>query len=155
MAMPPILNRVGASIARFRRDTRANIAITFALAAIPVLGAVGAATDYSLAARIRTKLQSAADTAAVAAVSEKSAGWTAAMQMSTSALQDLFGEDPLVQTAVHASGDMLVVPGGFPIVFGSGCVGGLGIAGGHYKEDHVVGERAFIAVKAAEPSKGA
>jgi Flp pilus assembly protein TadG len=83
MAMPPILNRVGASIARFRRDTRANIAITFALAAIPVLGAVGAATDYSLAARIRTKLQSAADTAAVAAVSEKSAGWTAAMQMST------------------------------------------------------------------------
>jgi len=83
MAMPPILNRVAASIVRFRRDTRANIAITFALATIPILGAVGAATDYSLAVRIRTKLQSAADTAAVAAVSEKSAGWTAAMAMST------------------------------------------------------------------------
>ena len=83
MAMPPIPNRVAASIARFRRDTRANIAITFALATIPILGAVGAATDYSLATRIRTKLQSAADTAAVAAVSEKSAGWTAAMAMST------------------------------------------------------------------------
>jgi len=82
MAMPN-LNRVSALIARFRRDNRANIAITFALASIPVLGAVGAATDYSMAARIRTKLQSAADTAAVAAVSEKSAGWTAAMQMTS------------------------------------------------------------------------
>ena len=28
-------------------------------------------------------------------------------------------------------------------MFGEGCVGGLGIAGGHYTEDHVVGERAF------------
>src|ERR1700752_950997 len=83
MAMPPSLKRVGASIVRFRRDTRANIAITFAIAAIPILGAVGLATDYSMAVRIRTKLQSAADTAAVAAVSEKSAGWTAAMAMST------------------------------------------------------------------------
>jgi Flp pilus assembly protein TadG len=79
----PILKRASALIARFRRDNRANIAITFALASIPVLGAVGAATDYSMAARIRTKLQSAADTAAVAAVSEKSAGWTAAMQMTS------------------------------------------------------------------------
>jgi Flp pilus assembly protein TadG len=83
MAMPPSLKRVGASIVRFRRDTRANIAITFAIATIPILGAVGLATDYSMAVRIRTKLQSAADTAAVAAVSEKSAGWTAAMAMST------------------------------------------------------------------------
>ena len=71
MAMPPSLKRVGASISQFRRDTRANIAITFAIATIPILGAVGAATDYSMATRIRTKLQSAADTAAVAAVSEK------------------------------------------------------------------------------------
>jgi glc operon protein GlcG len=66
------------------------------------------------------------------------------MQMSTSALSEMFAQDPLVQLAVHASGEMLVVPGGFPIIFGSGCIGGLGIAGGHYKEDHVVGEKAFI-----------
>jgi glc operon protein GlcG len=71
------------------------------------------------------------------------------MQMSTAALAEMFAPDPLVQTAVHASGDMLVVPGGFPIVVGPGCVGGLGIAGGHYKEDHIVGEKAFEAMKAA------
>jgi glc operon protein GlcG len=65
------------------------------------------------------------------------------MEMSTAALADLFEKDPIVQRAVHASGDMLVVPGGFPIAFGDGIVGGLGIAGGHYKEDHIVGEQAF------------
>jgi glc operon protein GlcG len=78
-----------------------------------------------------------------------------AMQMSTAALTDMFSEDALVQTAVHASGDMLVVPGGFPIIFGPGCVGGLGIAGGHYKEDHVVGEKAFEAVKASADARKA
>ena len=65
------------------------------------------------------------------------------MLMSTSALADMFSKDELVQRAVHASGDMLVVPGGFPIMFGDGCVGGLGLAGGHYSEDQVVGEQAF------------
>jgi uncharacterized protein GlcG (DUF336 family) len=67
-----------------------------------------------------------------------------AMQMSTSALAEVIAQDPLVQLAVHASGAMLVVPGGFPIIFGSGCVGGLGIAWAHYKEDHLVGEKAFV-----------
>jgi glc operon protein GlcG len=67
------------------------------------------------------------------------------MQMSTAALADLISQDPLVQAALHASGDMLVVPGGFPITFGDGCVGGLGIAGGHYREDQIVGEKAFAA----------
>jgi len=75
------------------------------------------------------------------------------MQMSTGALADLFAQDSLAQTAVHASGDMLLVPGGFPINFGSGCVGGLGIAGGHYKEDHIVGEKAFASLKAAAPKE--
>ena len=73
----------------------------------------------------------------------------AALQRARVALAEMFAPDPLVQTAVHASGDMLVVPGGFPIVVGPGCVGGLGIAGGHYKEDHIVGEKAFEAMKAA------
>jgi glc operon protein GlcG len=76
-----------------------------------------------------------------------------AMQMSTAALAEMFSKDPLVQTAVHASGDMLVVPGGFPLIVGPGCMGGLGIAGGHYQEDHIVGEKAFAALKADEASR--
>ncbi len=66
-----------------------------------------------------------------------------AMQLATSSMADLFAPDPMVSLAVHASGEMLIVPGGFPILFGDGCVGGLGIAGGHYREDNMVGEKAL------------
>jgi glc operon protein GlcG len=75
------------------------------------------------------------------------------MQMSTDAMVEMFAPDPLVLTAAQASGDMLVVPGGFPIIFGSGCVGGLGIAGAHYKQDHMIGEKAFAAVNEAAKNK--
>lgn len=72
------------------------------------------------------------------------------MQMSTQALADLFARDPMVAAAMHGSGEMLIVPGGFPIIFDGGCIGGLGIAGGHYREDHMVGERAFAASSAGQ-----
>jgi Flp pilus assembly protein TadG len=75
--------RITALISRFRRDTKANIAVIFAIATIPILTAVGCATDYSMAARMKTKLQSAADTASLASVSVNSAGWTAATQMTS------------------------------------------------------------------------
>jgi Flp pilus assembly protein TadG len=84
MAMSRILNRVSASISRFQRDKRANIAITFAIASVPVIGAVGVAVDYSLATRMKAKLQSAADTAAIASISQNSAGYLQASQMTTS-----------------------------------------------------------------------
>ena len=38
--------RITALISRFRRDTSANIAVIFAIATIPILTAVGCATDY-------------------------------------------------------------------------------------------------------------
>src|ERR1700761_4383553 len=68
-------------IRRFRRDTRGNMAFTFAIVSVPLLAAVGAATDYSLATRMRAKLQSAGDAAAVASISQKSAGYVAAAAM--------------------------------------------------------------------------
>ena len=83
MAMPRILNRVSALISRFRHDAKANIAITFAIATIPILGAVGTATDYSMATRMKAKMQAAADSAAVASVSQNSAGYKQAMQMTS------------------------------------------------------------------------
>jgi Flp pilus assembly protein TadG len=75
--------RITALISRFRRDTRANIAVIFALATVPLITAVGCATDYSMAARMKTKLQSAADTASLASVSLRGAGFTAATLMTT------------------------------------------------------------------------
>ena len=47
------------------------IAVLFALTLIPVLGMTGSALDYSRAVQIRTKLQSAADAAALAGLSAK------------------------------------------------------------------------------------
>jgi len=68
-------------LSRFRHDRRANIAVIFAIALLPILTATGAAVDYSLATRMKAKLQSAADAASVASISAKSAGYIAATTM--------------------------------------------------------------------------
>ena len=64
-----IATRLTALIPRFRHDRRANVAIIFAFALLPVLSAIGCATDYSLAMRMKAQMQSAADAAAVASIS--------------------------------------------------------------------------------------
>jgi Flp pilus assembly protein TadG len=76
-------SRLTALLGRFRRDSRGNIAVIFALAALPVLSAIGCAIDYSEATRIKAKMQSAADAAAVASISKNSSGWLAASLMTT------------------------------------------------------------------------
>jgi Flp pilus assembly protein TadG len=75
--------RITALISRFRRDTKGNIVVIFAIATVPLITAVGCATDYSMATRMKAKLQSSADTASLAAISVNSAGWLAASQMSS------------------------------------------------------------------------
>jgi Flp pilus assembly protein TadG len=70
-------------IRRFGRDQRGNMTFTFAIVTVPLLTAVGAASDYSLATRMRAKLQSAADAAAVASISQQSPGFLAASQMTS------------------------------------------------------------------------
>ncbi len=69
-------------IGRFREDRRGNIAVIFAIACVPIISAVGCAVDYSMATRMRAKMQSAADGAAVASISQKSPGYIAAGAMS-------------------------------------------------------------------------
>ena len=56
--------RYGASISA---DDHGNVAMMLAIAAIPVLGAAGAAIDYSRAIQARGELQRAVDAAALAA----------------------------------------------------------------------------------------
>jgi Flp pilus assembly protein TadG len=70
-------------IGRFGGDRRGNIAVIFAIACVPIISAVGCAVDYSMATRMKAKLQSAADAASVAAVSQKSPGYIAAAAMTT------------------------------------------------------------------------
>jgi len=83
MSIFRILNSMLVPIARFPRDTRGNIAVVFTLTLLPMLMAIGCAVDYTVATRIKAKLQSAADAASVAAISVNSAGYTAAMSMTS------------------------------------------------------------------------
>jgi Flp pilus assembly protein TadG len=68
-------------LSRFRRDRRGNVAIIFTITAIPLISAIGCAVDYSLATRMKAKLQTAADSASIAALSQKSPGFVAASVM--------------------------------------------------------------------------
>src|SRR5215468_8088909 len=83
MSGPRISSRIAALISRFRRDSKANIAVIFAIALVPIITMIGCATDYSLAVRMKAKMQSAADGASVASISQNSAGYLAATQMTT------------------------------------------------------------------------
>jgi Flp pilus assembly protein TadG len=73
--------RLTALLRRFRSNSSGNIAVIFAIALLPILTAIGAATDYSMATRMKAKMQSAADAASVASISKNSAGYLAASTM--------------------------------------------------------------------------
>jgi Flp pilus assembly protein TadG len=66
---------------RFFGDTRGNIAVIFAIACVPLISAMGCAVDYAAATRMKSKLQSAADAAAVGAIAQGSPAYVAAGQM--------------------------------------------------------------------------
>jgi Flp pilus assembly protein TadG len=68
-------------ISHFGRSSKANVAVIFAIACIPILTAVGCAVDYSLAVRMRSKMQAAADAASVGSIGQSSPGYAAAELM--------------------------------------------------------------------------
>ena len=74
--------RIRGLVTDFRSDKRANTAIIFALASLPLISAVGCVVDYSYASMVKTKLQAAADAAALATVSNNSPVVTTAKSMS-------------------------------------------------------------------------
>ncbi len=51
---------------RFFSDPKGNVAILFAIAVVPIIGAMGAAVDYSMASAQRTSMQAAVDATALA-----------------------------------------------------------------------------------------
>jgi Flp pilus assembly protein TadG len=64
------LIRILPAFGRLCGDKRGNVLMTLALSIIPLMLATGAAIDYSRAARLQTKLNAAADAAALAAVTQ-------------------------------------------------------------------------------------
>jgi Flp pilus assembly protein TadG len=92
----------------FGSATRGNSAIIFAIAALPIISAVGCVIDYSYASMIKTKLQAAADAATLATVSNNSPIVTTAKSMSGSGsvsggstyLTNFFNEDTSAFTGI-------------------------------------------------------
>ena len=67
---------------RFIQNSAGGVAPMFAIVAIPLIGAIGTAIDYSRAASARTQLLAAADAASLASVRKSSAAMAAAASMS-------------------------------------------------------------------------
>jgi Flp pilus assembly protein TadG len=103
--------RVRTLAGEFGSATRGNSAIIFAIAALPIISAVGCVIDYSYASMIKTKLQAAADAATLATVSNNSPIVTTAKSMSGSGtvtggstyLQNFFNEDTSAFTGISLS----------------------------------------------------
>ncbi len=74
---------LGERLGRLRSDKRGNVVMIFALSMIPLVGAVGAAVDFSRANNVRSQLQAAADAASVGSVAKSSAAIKAAARMTT------------------------------------------------------------------------
>jgi Flp pilus assembly protein TadG len=76
------LARLRGPIAKFRSNKRGNVAVITALCALPLVAAVGCVIDYTTASLVKTKLQAAADAAALATVSVNSSVVATAKTMS-------------------------------------------------------------------------
>jgi Flp pilus assembly protein TadG len=82
MATSMTLIELHMHVRRLRKARRGNVLFTFALALIPIMGAVGAAVDYSRANNIRSQIIAAADAASVGSVAKSSPAVAAALAMS-------------------------------------------------------------------------
>ncbi len=65
MARTSLFDRLRDRLRSFRSAKRGHVAITFALATIPVVGLTGAAVDYSRANLVKTDMQAALDSTAL------------------------------------------------------------------------------------------
>ena len=72
--------RLARILAAFHRESRGNVAITFGIAAIPIILSVGAAVDYSVANRSKAMLDQIADAASLSAVSQSALSLSAAKE---------------------------------------------------------------------------
>jgi Flp pilus assembly protein TadG len=64
-AMLRIFEQLVAKAVRFAADRRGNVALTFGIATLPLIGFVGAAVDYSHANSVKAAMQSALDSTAL------------------------------------------------------------------------------------------
>jgi Flp pilus assembly protein TadG len=84
-----IFKRVRTAAGRFARADQGNIAVLFAIAAVPIISFVGAAIDYTRANSARSSMQAALDSTALMLAKDLSDGTIKASDINTKA-QDYF-----------------------------------------------------------------
>jgi Flp pilus assembly protein TadG len=94
-------------IARFSREQTGNVAIIFGLSLVPMVFLVGMALDFSSAMQKRTRLNAAADAAALAAVTP--ANMSQSTQAVTTAAQNMFMAEASTIPALNYSSPTIVV----------------------------------------------
>jgi len=85
-----ILRRLRKAYGRFPAAAQGNIAVIFAIAAVPIISFVGAAIDYSRATNARSSMQAALDSTALMLSKDLSDGTITASQINAKA-QTYFG----------------------------------------------------------------
>lgn len=80
-----ISDRIRTAARRFSAATDGNIAVLFTLAAVPVIGFMGLAIDYSRANAARSSMQSALDSTALMVAKDLTSGTITTSQISTKA----------------------------------------------------------------------
>jgi Flp pilus assembly protein TadG len=125
MTMTTIIGGLRASLRAFRRTERGNVAVTFTLALIPIMGFVGAAVDYSRANSAKASMQSAADATALMLSKEVTTlTTTQTIQKATDYFNALFHRPDVTGVVVsptftNSNGTELVVTAStnFPTIF--------------------------------------
>jgi Flp pilus assembly protein TadG len=83
--MLPLWSKLRRALRTFGAERSGNVAITFAIAALPVIGGVGAAVDYSHANSVKVALQAALDSTAL--MLSKEAANDSSAQLQTNAVK--------------------------------------------------------------------
>ena len=85
MSGTSVLREIRASVGRFAKANGGNIAVIFALSAVPLISFVGAAIDYTRASAARSSMQAALDSTALMLSKDLSSGTINSSQVNTKA----------------------------------------------------------------------
>ncbi len=77
-----------------------------------------------------------------AETAQRKAIMASAFATPTHQVQTMIGKDPIAGPIIAADQRVSLLPGGVPILVDGRCVGGLGVAGGHYLQDQAIAEDA-------------
>jgi Flp pilus assembly protein TadG len=125
MLKTAIYNRVRTATCRFSGANRGNVAVLFAIAAVPIIAFVGAAIDYTRANSARSSMQAALDSTALMLAKDLSDGTINASQVNAKALTyftALYNNSEAKSISINATYTASTPAGSTILVTGSGNV---------------------------------